>query len=234
MSMQCEVIRDLLPLYQDGVCSEQSVQLVEEHLTECPACAQMLETIRTEVSVHRAATPEDISASVAMRALLLRWRRSKLLLTITCVVVAVALTLIGDAAYNALFRQDTVPIPASQVEVAYIYRELNTGDLNFRLRIKDGKAPLGSSWQGFSNVLFGIDSDTDDMYTTTLRPRIVLGNNPSALSGETSTSGYKDSDTLMRLYYGTPEENFVLWEPGMDIPTLTDEEARERFPDKPQ
>ena len=32
------MIRDLLPLYQDGVCSEESRAAVEEHLRECPSC----------------------------------------------------------------------------------------------------------------------------------------------------------------------------------------------------
>ena len=31
----CEIVRDLLPLYIDGVCLEGSRELVEEHLKEC-------------------------------------------------------------------------------------------------------------------------------------------------------------------------------------------------------
>ena len=30
--MKCEIIRDLIPLYLDKVCSEDSRKLVEEHL----------------------------------------------------------------------------------------------------------------------------------------------------------------------------------------------------------
>ena len=33
--MKCEIIRDLIPLYLDKVCSEDSRKLVEEHLAEC-------------------------------------------------------------------------------------------------------------------------------------------------------------------------------------------------------
>ena len=32
--MKCEIIRDLIPLYLDKVCSEDSRKLVEEHLAE--------------------------------------------------------------------------------------------------------------------------------------------------------------------------------------------------------
>lgn len=38
MSISCEVCRDLLPLYIDGVCSLESMRLVEDHFRECGAC----------------------------------------------------------------------------------------------------------------------------------------------------------------------------------------------------
>ena len=46
MDKQCEVIRDLLPLYADDVCSDTSRQLIEEHLAECPDCSAVLTKIR--------------------------------------------------------------------------------------------------------------------------------------------------------------------------------------------
>lgn len=36
------MISDLLPLYKDGVCSNASKKIIEEHLAECPACGKML------------------------------------------------------------------------------------------------------------------------------------------------------------------------------------------------
>ena len=38
MKVSCEIIKDLLPLYHDGVCSNESRQMVEEHLSECEKC----------------------------------------------------------------------------------------------------------------------------------------------------------------------------------------------------
>ena len=46
MDKHCEVIRDLLPLYADDVCSERSRELIEEHLRECPECSAELEKLR--------------------------------------------------------------------------------------------------------------------------------------------------------------------------------------------
>lgn len=57
MKQDCEIVRDLMPLCMDEAASEASRRMVEEHLSECPACAELLaemkrgrveETIRSE------------------------------------------------------------------------------------------------------------------------------------------------------------------------------------------
>ena len=42
----CEVIQDLLPLYQDGICSNSSKQLIEEHLFTCPDCSLLIQKLQ--------------------------------------------------------------------------------------------------------------------------------------------------------------------------------------------
>jgi len=43
---ECELIRDLLPLYSDGEASGATLELVERHLPGCPRCREMLEVYR--------------------------------------------------------------------------------------------------------------------------------------------------------------------------------------------
>ena len=43
MNYPCSVIQDLLPLYIDGVCSEESRKVIDEHLAGCAACRQLLD-----------------------------------------------------------------------------------------------------------------------------------------------------------------------------------------------
>ena len=45
MKYDCEVIRDLLPLYADKACSERSREMVEEHLQECAVCRGMMDDL---------------------------------------------------------------------------------------------------------------------------------------------------------------------------------------------
>lgn len=48
--MKCELIQDLLPLYHDECCSDESVRVVEEHLETCPACRAVLQDIKTSLA----------------------------------------------------------------------------------------------------------------------------------------------------------------------------------------
>lgn len=45
-NIDCEIIKDLLPLYADNVCSGKSIKIVEEHLVECSECSDELRKIR--------------------------------------------------------------------------------------------------------------------------------------------------------------------------------------------
>ena len=48
--ISCDVIRDLLPLYVDDVCSETSKRLVVEHVKNCENCRKILESLRVDIS----------------------------------------------------------------------------------------------------------------------------------------------------------------------------------------
>ena len=42
MKLNCNVIHDLLPLYVDQICSDESRKLVDEHLAGCRDCSILL------------------------------------------------------------------------------------------------------------------------------------------------------------------------------------------------
>ncbi len=46
MKIDCSVVRDLLPLYADDVCSDASRQIVDEHLKDCADCAAELKRLK--------------------------------------------------------------------------------------------------------------------------------------------------------------------------------------------
>ena len=46
---RCEIIRDLLPVYIDGLTSEETAKVVEEHLSHCANCRVLLAQMQTPV-----------------------------------------------------------------------------------------------------------------------------------------------------------------------------------------
>lgn len=58
MKLSCNVVRDLLPLYHDGVCGDESRALVEDHLKECPDCTAILRELRGEIELAHG-VPDD-------------------------------------------------------------------------------------------------------------------------------------------------------------------------------
>lgn len=57
--MDCDIIKDLVPSYLDGICSERSRQAVEEHLEECEGCREYVQTLRkTEIVGKKAVRGE--------------------------------------------------------------------------------------------------------------------------------------------------------------------------------
>ena len=58
MKLECDVIRDLLPLYAEKLASPASSALVEQHLAECPACRAELEQMEKPVPVQPEPQPD--------------------------------------------------------------------------------------------------------------------------------------------------------------------------------
>lgn len=46
MSKECDVVRDLLPLYVDNVLSDTSREIIEEHLPDCAGCRDYLKQLQ--------------------------------------------------------------------------------------------------------------------------------------------------------------------------------------------
>jgi hypothetical protein len=46
INLPCDIIQDLIPLYADNVCSEKTRECVNEHISTCRDCRQMLELCR--------------------------------------------------------------------------------------------------------------------------------------------------------------------------------------------
>ena len=50
MNISCKIAEDLLPLYLDNSCSEDSRTALEEHLNGCPSCCAKLKRMQSDIT----------------------------------------------------------------------------------------------------------------------------------------------------------------------------------------
>ena len=113
--MHCDVIKDLLPLYQEGIISEESKKLVAAHLESCPACRQLLAEMKEGIlpAGEESLPLEKISRGIKRR----RWRAA---LMAVCLVLAVA-----TAVLSALTTPRYIPYEEGLVSI----REISVASL---------------------------------------------------------------------------------------------------------
>lgn len=91
MKYPCKLIRDLLPLYHDGVCSEESSAAVEAHLADCEECQTQYQALRDSDRVAPAPAEGDDRKADALRQVKRKLNRKKLLACALAVVLTAAL-----------------------------------------------------------------------------------------------------------------------------------------------
>ena len=73
MKLSCKVIEDMLPMYYDCICSDESAALVEEHLKECPQCSRILTDLQSGLEISQN-TVDDLKPLVELQS---EWKKEK-------------------------------------------------------------------------------------------------------------------------------------------------------------
>lgn len=76
MKISCEVIKDLLPLYHDNVCSTESELLVEKHLADCDNCKVELQDMVADISLTNRSL--NMVEAEVIQKISKKWRRGML------------------------------------------------------------------------------------------------------------------------------------------------------------
>lgn len=122
MRVSCEVIRDLLPLYYDKVCSKESSLLIEEHLAECPQCVDELQKLKMNLENP---TISDGEVKV-MKNISERWKKDKRIsFAKGSMLVSALAAVICFIAYNVIgakvLPDGTLVEPFALLPIGYIF-----------------------------------------------------------------------------------------------------------------
>lgn len=102
MKLECDVIRDLLPLYAEKLASPASSALVEQHLAACPACRAELERMEKPVPVQPEPQPDAPLKNI--RSSLNRRRLRTMLCSFAAALALAAVCGFGWYGYTACDR----------------------------------------------------------------------------------------------------------------------------------
>ncbi len=73
MKISCDIIRDLLPLYYDDVCSSDSRVMVEEHLACCDSCRAELQAMADTLLINK--MEHNLKEADVVQKLSRRWKK---------------------------------------------------------------------------------------------------------------------------------------------------------------
>lgn len=99
MNRECSITRDIMPLYLEGMVSEDTADFLREHLADCPECAAELASMEAGERTERLATGEEEALDEAvlksMKKLRRRFRKKlcRVIAVIAAIAVAIALLL---------------------------------------------------------------------------------------------------------------------------------------------
>lgn len=230
MKISCEIIRDLLPLYHDEVCSEASRALVEEHLGECPDCKKILVEMDAPVpateNTDDRAVLEHLAGTVKRKKKRAFWKGAVIAATACIALLGIYLGL----------DQLRFPIGGSQAQVTDVC-ELKNGMIAYHLSYADSVTNLkgdtvlvhtadGSFYRAHNRGLFPLYQDhvgeVGRMYGWFVIDRSEANSWQEA---------HGDGVRMKAYYIGTPEDHILVWEEGMDLPPASETvEAIWNFP----
>ena len=80
--IKCSIIQDILPLYVDEVVSQDTKEMIEEHLVHCEKCQKEYEVMRRELFI-----PAENKVSI-FKKINKKWRNKKVKISIVSVFVS--------------------------------------------------------------------------------------------------------------------------------------------------
>ena len=131
MKLSCNVVQDLLPLYHDGVCSEESKALVQEHIATCAQCKDYLHSLKEETA------PDKIDTAKPLLSIQLSWNKQKRNALIKGLMIALLICATLFTSFVLATQWYFIEISTHEMSVTEIY-QLQDGRIIYKLDVPEG------------------------------------------------------------------------------------------------
>lgn len=113
MRNECNIIRDILPLYIDEIVSEDTVSFVEEHLEKCAACRAELENMKAPNALEITASDTQATDEKPLKAFAKKQNRKKRIVISAFTAVLLLAVLLGSCFVSYLKFDTANPFSAA-------------------------------------------------------------------------------------------------------------------------
>jgi hypothetical protein len=229
MKISCEIIKDLLPLYHDDVCSKETRVLVEEHITGCAACREELIGISKQFDYPRIKPDE----AKPIKAIAAAWKKDKAKAFIKGTVIAVVISAVVFGGFLGLTQWKIIPVSSDLLKVTNVCR-LSDGRIAYHLYVKDDR-----------NLHFiKFTTNEDGSYYLTPYRSVIEGkrNMENGLYNDyhmidiAENNAYQqahgDGIEITSCYIGPQGDGILIWKKGMELPPASEELEKMLMPDK--
>lgn len=231
--MHCDIVKDLLPLYVDDVCSEKSRMAIEEHLKNCEGCRKYHESLT-------GVTPKvviDRESTFFQESEFIQKIKKKITLDMVCVgfIVFLVVTL-GSITWNrynpepefGLFGLIDQRLDIEDVEIKNIY-QLKNGEIYFEL-----KSDKKITWPYTTSELY--DEGKNEYYSkATFTYSWWKDYIEANVTIKEVGFVYSTRDVSKIFYEGKDDEKLLIWKEGEELekaPYYIEKEVNRVHPDE--
>lgn len=215
MRLPCEVIEDLLALYHDDVCSEQTKEIVEEHLTQCDSCKEKLNQIEEELKFPK----QDYEAVDTLKKIKKKVKIKEIRgILITVAILVVFMTVFYQLQYKLR------PVATEKMKVTEVAR-LTNGSVGAKVHMR------GKSTFQTVNVIYDTDkkgilymTPISAIFPDTIKYKKAncfydTGKSFTCKSyGGSNSSEEYPAKNIKKIYLGTEKDHVLIWKEGMSLP----------------
>lgn len=235
----CDIIRDLMILCEDDVCSEDSRQLIEEHIVRCEECRKIYEMMSApmpDVKSTKENRIDEKTIDEVEEQAIKAFKKIKRKITYQSIMKFMVILLVFifmHIAWREYFEERFQVIPSSEIEVTEVY-QMENGDYYATLEC-DGRF----AWDNCEVVYLPEDGNrfTSEEFCYEL-------NFQRPFFWEWNKEFYKDKISIhfpkenyafgkdypikecVSIQYGNSKEELIIWEEGMPVKEAPEEIER--------
>lgn len=162
-NVECNVVRDLMPLCIDGAASEDSRKLVVDHVWKCEKCAEVYKEMQGHLLPGQEDDTDYLDAA-ARRMHRKRKNRKRILIAVTCLLTAIVV-MIGMWGYDYATNMSIFHVALDEYD-AYLTRTREDGRIILNIDMQDKKLRYGYGG-------YGVFEDSGFVYRISVQTTLI-------------------------------------------------------------